>query len=141
MIFGNDRNQLRRFYLDAWRKQQAREELTPLEKIVADIVTLHPEYHALLQDEDKALASDFGVEGGQTNPFLHMGMHIAIHEQLGMGRPEGIREAYQTLVAKLGDHHSAEHQMMECLGQVMWEAQRNGTPPDELVYLACVRKL
>lgn len=141
MLFGNDRTALRRFYVEAWRKLCADEPLEPLERQVAEVVRQHPEYHALLEDGDALLDRDFTPEQGQTNPFLHMGMHIAIHEQLATGRPAGVIECYHTLVQKYGDTHAAEHRMMECLGEQLWQAQRDGTAPQEQSYLACLRRL
>lgn len=140
-MFGNNRDDMRRFFLDAWRKAQAGEMLQPLEKLIADVVAAHPEYHALLADADSAIASDFSPEGGQTNPFLHMGMHITLAEQLATDRPAGIRDLYQRMTHAAGDAHEAEHRMMECLGQVLWEAQRAGRHPDERDYLACLQRL
>lgn len=138
MLFGNDRTALRRFYLEAWRKLRATEALEPLERQVAEVVSEHPEYHALLESED-TLAQDYTPEMGQSNPFLHMGMHLAIREQLGGDRPAGIVAAYRALLLRLGDPHTVEHHMMECLGQALWEAQRAGRAPDEAAYLNCLK--
>lgn len=140
MFFGQNREQLRRFYLEAWRKHLSRLPVEPLEAQVIDIILWHPEYHALLEDEERALTLDYSPEMGQTNPFLHMGMHIAIREQLSTQRPAGITAAYKVLLRKLGDSHEAEHRMMECLGEVMWLAQRNQALPDEKAYLECLQK-
>jgi hypothetical protein len=141
MLFGQDRNQLRQMYIDSWHRRQTNQPLEPLQTLIADVVAQHPEYQSMLEDQDRALSHDYIPEQGETNPFLHMGMHIAIHEQLQTGRPAGIVESYQRLVAKLGDTHEAEHQMMECLGQVMWEAQRSGKMPDDQEYLHCLKRL
>jgi len=132
---------MRRVFMDAWRKYQAREPLQPLERIVADVVRLHPEYHPLLEQDKDALEREFLPEGGAVNPFLHMGMHISLQEQLGADRPCGIRELYQRICTRLGDPHQAEHQMMECLGASLWEAQASNRMPDEQVYLDCLRRL
>lgn len=141
MFFGQNREQLRRFYLQAWHKHNERLPVEPLEGMIIDIITLHPEYHPLLADEEQALGHDYNPEQGQTNPFLHMGMHIAIREQLSTHRPVGINAAYEALLKRLGDVHEAEHRMMECLGEAMWLAQRNNTLPDEAAYLACLQAL
>jgi hypothetical protein len=140
-MFGNDRDGMRRFFLDAWRKAQAGEPMQPLEQLIADVVAAHPEYHALLADDERAITRDFTPESGQSNPFLHMGMHITIAEQLASERPPGIRDLYQQMTRMTGDAHEAEHQMMECLGQTLWEAQRAGRQPDEQDYLACLQRL
>jgi hypothetical protein len=141
MIFGQDRNQLRQMYIDVWRKQQAGELMQPLEAIIAEVVAMHPEYHALLGTDKEALDKDFLPELGQSNPFMHMGMHIAIREQLGTDRPAGIATAHKQLLLRLQDPHETEHQIMECLGRALWESQQNNAPPDEAAYLRCVQKL
>ncbi len=138
-MFTQDRDQLRRYYLHSWQKMQNNEPLEPLEKMVAEVVAQHPEYHTLLADEDKALGGEFLPETGDTNPFLHMGMHLAIQEQLGTDRPAGIREVYQQLLTRLGEPHAVDHQMMECLGEALWQAQRQQQAPDEQAYLRCLR--
>lgn len=140
-MFTNDRNQLRKMFFASWQKYQSGELLEPLEQMIAQIVQQHPEYHALLSDEDTHLDKDYTPEMGETNPFLHMSMHIAIVEQLSIDRPAGIKELYQQLVARYKDSHTVEHQIMECLGQMMWEAQRNQAMPDDQQYMECLRKL
>jgi hypothetical protein len=140
-MFGQDRDSLRQFYLTCWEKMNRSETLTPLEQIIAEVIQWHPEYHQWLSDPQSVLDRDFNVEQGESNPFLHMGMHIAIREQLGAQRPDGIVALYQQLCVKAVDHHDAEHQMMECMGMIMWEAQRSGVAPDEQNYLQCLKKL
>jgi len=140
-MFGNDRNELRRMFFSVWHKAQNSEPLEPLENLITEIIKLHPEYHDLLVDEQANLDKDYTPEMGQTNPFLHMAMHISIQEQLQTDRPAGIRAQYQQLMTKMSDAHEVEHQMMECLGQMIWQAQRDNTLPDESHYLACVQEL
>jgi len=111
-----------------------------MEAIIADIIQLHPEYHPLLQASESAIEKDYSPEEGQTNPFLHMGMHISLREQSGSDRPAGIQGIYQKLVQQRGVH-DAEHAMIECLGEVLWTAQRMNSRPDEDAYLTCLRKL
>jgi len=139
-MFGQDRNQLRQMYFDAWRKQQGGELMQPLEAMIAEVIVLHPEYHALLEQGEDALDKDFLPEMGETNPFMHMGMHIAIREQLATDRPDGIALAHKKLLLRLQDVHEVEHQIMECLGESLWEAQRNNHAPDESQYLQCVQQ-
>lgn len=141
MLFGQNRDQLRRFYIETWRKFLQKEPLQPLEAMIADIITLHPEYHALLEDEEKAIGKEFSAENGQANPFMHMGMHLGLQEQVSTDRPAGIKAIHSVLTLKTGDRHEAEHMMMECLGQAMWQAQQSGMPPDETNYLECLRRL
>lgn len=140
-MFGQDRDSLRRFFLDAWRKRQADDPLEPLERLIAEVVAQHPEYQALLTDPERALSAEFTPEAGQSNPFLHMGMHITLAEQLASDRPSGIRVIYRRLAPEGADRHQVEHRMMECLGLVLWEAQRDGRAPDEKAYLDCLRRL
>ena len=139
-MFGQNREQLRGFYHEVWRKHTAGEPLAGVELIVAQVVGQHPEYHDLIS-RPEAADRDYGVDAGHTNPYLHMGMHIALAEQLQTDRPPGIRALYRELAMRFGGAHEAEHQMMECLGLALWEAQRNNTPPDEPAYLDCIRKL
>lgn len=140
-MFGNDRTKMRQFFTDTWRKTKKNLPLDPLEQIIATIITQHPEYHVMLEGSDDLLDRDFMPEGGKENPFLHMGMHISIQEQLGTERPVGINALYSQLVIKVGDAHQADHQLMECLGRMLWEAQRAGRMPDEQAYLKCVKGL
>jgi hypothetical protein len=137
----NDRDTLRRIYVEAWRKHRESLPLEGVERVLVEVVLEHPEYHDLLADEDRALGTDFPPDAGQTNPFLHMGMHIAIREQLATDHPPGLRAAYHALAARLPDPHAVEHHIMECLGRVLWEAQRASRPPDEVAYLDCVTGL
>ena len=139
-MFGQDRSQLRHLFFVAWQKYLAQQPLDPLEQLIASIVQQHPEYHVLLQDEARNLDKDYTPEMGQTNPFLHMAMHIAIQEQLATQRPNGITECYQQLRQQHQDNHEVEHQMMECLAEMMWQSQRQGTLPDETAYLQCLRQ-
>ena len=139
-MFGQNREELRRFYQQVWEKRQAGAPIEGLELLVAQVIEQHPEYQDMLGDPE-ALERDFNVEDGQTNPFLHMGMHITLAEQLGSDRPAGIRTLHRKITLKTGDPHEAEHRMMECLGLILWEAQRAGKPPDEQAFLDCMHKL
>jgi hypothetical protein len=139
MIFGQDRGELRQMYRDAWRKRRARTVLSPLESQMADVIQEHPEYHELM--EHSSTDSEFTPERGQSNPYLHMGLHLAIREQLATNRPAGIRPIFEQLAADCGDAHSAEHAMLECLAETLWEAQRKNAMPDEGAYLERLRHL
>ena len=134
------RDEIRQVYLKVWQKMQNQSVLEPMEAIIADVVKLHPEYHPLLEKGESVVEKDFSPEDGQTNPFLHMGMHITLREQAGSDRPAGIQAIYQKLVQQKGIHET-EHTMMECLGQVLWNAQRLNQMPDETAYLACLSQL
>ncbi len=115
--------------------------MEPMEKVMADIIQQHPEYHPILEQEDQALDRDYLPENGESNPFLHMSMHLGLQDQVRMDRPPGITAAYREMIMVAGDAHHAEHMMMECLAQMLWEAQRNNKMPDEQVYLKCVNNL
>jgi hypothetical protein len=138
---GQNRDQLRRMYLESWRKFNQRVPLEPVEAQVAAVIAEHPEYIAWLESGDEALAAEFTPEGGQQNPFLHMGLHLAIREQVATNRPPGITNIHDTLSKRLGGTHAAEHVMLEPLAETIWEAQRSGRAPDEQVYLERLRKL
>jgi hypothetical protein len=128
-------------YVEAWRKRRAGLPVEPLEAQVADVIALHPEYHAALERGDEVLARDYTPEVGQSKPFLHMGLHLAVRDQIATDRPAGIRQAFQSVAARLGSEHEAEHRIIECLAEAMWEAQRSGRPPDEAAYLQRVLRL
>ena len=138
---GQNREQLRRMYLEAWRKFSQRQPLEPLEAQVAAVIAEHPEYVHWLESGEQALAAEFAPEGGRQNPFLHMGLHLAIREQVATNRPAGIAAVHQALAKRLGDAHEAEHAMLEPLAETLWEAQRAGRPPDERAYLEKLREL
>ena len=118
---------------DAWRKYSAREVLTPLEGQIAEVVSEHPEYHSIIENGD--VDASFPPEVGQTNPFLHMGLHLSLREQVSTDRPPGVARIHQTLAHKLSDRHAAEHQMLEALAETLWEAQSENRAPDEQKYL------
>jgi hypothetical protein len=132
---------MRRMYLEAWRKFSARAPLEPLEAQLAAVIAEHPEYVAWLEAGEQALGAEFTPEGGRENPFLHMGLHLAIREQVSTNRPPGIADIYQKLSARLGGTHAAEHAMLEPLAETLWDAQRQGRVPDEQSYLERLRKL
>ena len=139
-MFAPSQNDVRRFFCDAWRKHRDALPLTPIEAQAADWINEHSEYHADLADVDHALASVFDMEAGRTNPFLHLSMHLSITEQIGINQPSGIRQAFELLRHRLGSAHEAQHEVMECLGEMIWASQRSGLPPDGQAYLDCVRR-
>lgn len=138
-MFTPSSDDVRRFFCETFRKQRAGEILSPMDAIAADWIAGHPEYAGVLGDVDAALARDYSVEGGATNPFLHLSMHLSISEQVSIDQPRGIRDACNALEARVGQHE-AHHQIMECLGEMIWNAQRAGLPPDADAYIECVRK-
>jgi hypothetical protein len=139
-MFVETRDESRQFFFHVWQKMTQHHQLEPLESIVAQIIREHPEYHPVLAQPEQALDRDFLPEDGATNPFLHMGLHVALQEQLRSDRPQGLLELYRRLLAAMSDVHRAEHVIMECLAQSLWQAGRSGALPDEREYLDCVRK-
>jgi hypothetical protein len=133
------REQLRQSYLDAWRKQRSGSILSPLEAMIAEVIGVHPEYQPLLEDSVKALAEDAAAEPA-ANPFLHLGLHMAVREQVSIDRPPGVRALHQRLEAQSGDVHRADHLLMDALAETLWEAQRAGRAPDEARYLQLARR-
>ena len=131
---------VRRFFCETWRKHRERMPLEPLEAMALDWILAHPQYHQSLADVDAALAAEYSPQSGKTNPFLHLSLHLAISEQLSIDQPPGIRACVQALEMKLGSAHEAAHQAQDCLAQTLWQAQRDGRPPDQQAYLDCLRK-
>jgi hypothetical protein len=140
MLFGNNRDQLRRTFFSAWHKHRQGLPLEGIENLIVSIAINHPEYQPILEQPERYRDRDYLPEFGETNPFLHMGMHIAVLEQLSIDQPRGIRAQYELLVKQAGDEHTAQHRVMECLGEAMWNAQRHGGPPSEADYLACLKQ-
>jgi hypothetical protein len=138
---GQNRDQLRQMYFDAWQKFSAGVPLEPLEGQLAAVIAEHPEYVQWLESGEAALATEFTPESGRQNPFLHMGLHLAIREQVATNRPDGIAGVHRELAKRLGDAHAAEHAMLEPLAQTLWEAQRNGRAPNEQTYLERLKAL
>jgi hypothetical protein len=129
------RDQLRRVYVEAWRKRRAGQPMEILETQIADVIALHPEYHAALERADPVVDRDYTPDSGESNPFLHMGLHLAVRDQVGTDRPPGIRSIFDSLAAQRDSPHDAEHELIECLAEALWNAQRSGRPPDEQEYL------
>jgi hypothetical protein len=141
MLFGQDRDQLRGFYCQTWQDHRQGKPLQPLQAQIVAVIAQHPEYQPLLEQPERALSGEYLPESGQTNPFLHMGMHLAIQEQVSTDRPAGIRDLYLQLLARSADAHQLQHRVMECLGEMIWQAQHDGRAPDEARYLNCIRAL
>jgi hypothetical protein len=138
-MFNPTREQVRRFFCDAWKKHIERMPLVGAEVTAADLAVRHPEYHALLGDAEGALDKEWTPEGGEMNPFLHLSLHLAIHEQVSINQPPGIRAAFESLLSRM-DPHAAEHVLLECLGETIWRGQREGREMDALAYVDAVRR-
>jgi len=139
-MFNPSRDEARNFLFETWRKRRTGELLTPLEDLTAQLIEKHPEFHDFLADPERYQDKDYLPEQGATNPFLHLMMHLTIEEQLSIGQPHGIRAHFERLAAHYHSEHDAQHRMMECLGEMIWQAQRHGTPPDAAVYLNCLEQ-
>jgi len=139
-MFNPSRDEVRRFFIDAWSRHRAQMPLVGLQTTAVDVMLLHPEYHALLEQAQDAAGRDYRVEDGETNPFLHLSLHLAIEEQLGIDQPTGIRGEFERLCARAADRHAGLHGILECLGETVWAAQRNNAPPDTAAYLDCIRR-
>ncbi|OHC90339.1 MAG: hypothetical protein A3J87_03260 [Sideroxydans sp. RIFOXYB12_FULL_59_6] len=139
-MFTPTRDEARLFLFESWRKRRAGELLSPLEDLTAQLIAKHPEYHALFDDPERNQDKDFAPDGDVVNPFLHLMMHLTIEEQIGIGQPHGIREQFARLTNKYQSEHEAQHAMMDCLGEMIWQAQRHKSAPDAAVYLSCLER-
>lgn len=138
-MFNPSREQVRRFFCEAWRKHRERQILEGAEVTAADLIEQHPEYHALLENPEAAVEQEFTPDNGQMNPFLHLSLHLAIADQISIDQPSGIRAIYDSLRLRL-DVHETEHIILECLGETLWRSQRDGKPMDALYYLESLRR-
>ena len=139
-MFNPSRDQARQFFIDTWAKVQRHDPLSALEEKTAAIIALHPEYQRVLQNPESFVTTDWRPEAGDINPFLHLGFHLAIQEQLDIDQPPGIRAIHAQLAAKLDDEHAAKHEILECLGETLWQSQRTGQALDGALYLQLLRQ-
>ncbi|MEP6657824.1 MAG: DUF1841 family protein [Betaproteobacteria bacterium] len=139
-MFTPSRDEARRFLIEAWQKYNAGSPLTALERMAAGIVALHPEYQPVLDSPKRHVERDFHPESGEVNPYLHLSLHLAVAEQIAIDQPPGLRAQYERLKLARDDEHQALHAVLECLGEVVWHAQRRGGTPDAALYLACLAR-
>lgn len=139
-MFQPTRDEVRRFFFDAWRRHRAGEPLQPLERVAVAIVLEHPEYQPVLDDPQRYGRMDWFPEAGEANPFLHLSMHLALEEQLSIDQPPGVRRRFEALAAARGSRHDALHDALECLGEMLWRSGRDGAPPDADFYLECLER-
>ena len=139
-MFDPSREQVRNFFFDAWRKYRDGRPLEGLETVAVEAMLLHPEYHHVLDEPDRFLEREYTPDDGEANPFLHMSLHVAVEEQLAIDQPPGIRAEFERLLADRGDRHDALHVVLECLGEVVWRAQRERGVPDGEAYMECLRR-
>jgi hypothetical protein len=140
-LYGQDRADIRNVFFDAWAKYNAGEVLLGAESTVVHVALQHPEYHDVLANREKYSDRDYHIDAGETNPFLHMGMHVTIIEQISLDKPAGVRARFSQLLQKLRDEHEVQHKMMECLGQWLWQAQQSNSPPSEQDYLDYLQRV
>jgi len=139
-MFNPSREQVRRFFFDTWGKYRAATPLQGLETVALEVILLHPEYHAVLEAPERSADRDYTPEMGQSNPFLHMSLHLALEEQLSIDQPAGVRGAFDEVLRKSATRHDALHTALECLGEMVWKSQRDGAPPDAQGYLECLKR-
>lgn len=139
-MFNPSRDQVRQFFFETWRKTRAGEALTDLERMAASHIARHPEYHDMLEQPSRYQDREWLPEMGETNPFLHLSMHLSIGEQLSIDQPAGVKARFEALATRLRDAHAAEHAVMDCLAEMIWRAQRDNLPPDGAAYLLCLEK-
>ncbi|HZV97847.1 MAG TPA: DUF1841 family protein [Methylophilaceae bacterium] len=139
-LFNPSRDQVRQFFFDAWTKFKLQQQLTQLEAIVIEVAQMHPEYQHVLDAPEKYKEQAYFPEMGETNPFLHMSLHMSILEQIAIDQPSGIAGAYQALQLRYQDQHRAQHDLMDCLAETIWQAQRENKSPEPELYLGCIRQ-
>ena len=139
-MFNPSREQVRQFFFDAWRKYREHDLLAGMDQLAVGVIVLHPEYHTVLEQPERYQEREYRPEAGATNPFLHMSMHLAIEEQLSIDQPPGIALEFARIAARCGDRHAACHEVMECLAETVWRAQRDGAAPDAPAYLECLKR-
>ena len=139
-MYSPSQDDVRRFFCQVYAKQQAQTLFDPLESLAGEWVALHPEYSEVLANEAAAISKQFSGDDGQGNPFLHLSMHLSISEQCSIDQPRGIRQAVELLASKRNSLHDAHHEVMECLGTMLWESQHSGQPPDGQAYIDAVQR-
>lgn len=139
-LYNPSRDQARQFLFDAWTKFKQQSSLTDLEKIAVEVIQMHPEYHVIFDAPERYMQQQYFPEMGETNPFLHISLHLSVIEQISINQPIGISDIYATLLVKYGDKHPAQHELLECLAETIWHAQRNNVPLDSAHYLALLNQ-
>lgn len=138
-LFNPSRHEVRQFFFGTWAKFKQQQALSDLEAIAIEVMQMHPEYHSVLDAPERYLDQSYFPEMGETNPFLHMSLHLSVLEQVSINQPPGIAGIYEALLQKRGSALDAQHDLMDCLAETIWQAQRNGQQPDTEAYLNCMR--
>jgi hypothetical protein len=139
-MFNPSQEDVRRFFCSVYAKARGAQPMDAMETLAGQWIAEHPEYHADFQDLEAAIGRVYPEGSGQTNPFLHLSMHLSISEQCSIDQPRGIRQAVELLTHKRQSLHAAHHEAMDCLGTMLWESQRAGRPPDGQAYIDCVQR-
>ena len=139
-MFNPSRAQARALFFETWRKYRGNEPLAGAEAEALEAILLHPEYHRVLDAAERYREQEYFPELGETNPFLHLSLHLALQEQLAIDQPAGVRERFARLLAQAADRHAALHAAIECLAEMVWRSQKDGAPPDAAEYLRCLEK-
>ena len=139
-MFSPSQADVRRFFCSVYAKAQAGQALEAIEIIASQWIDEHPEYHAELADADAAVARVYAENAARTNPFLHLSMHLSVSEQSSIDQPRGIRQAVELLARRRNSLHDAHHEVMDALGQMLWESQRSGRAPDGAAYVDAVQR-
>ena len=139
-MFNPSREQVRRFFFDAWKKYREKTPLAGLEPVAVDVILAHPEYGDALEQPEREAERDYSPEAGESNPFLHLSLHLAVEEQLSIDQPPGIQAEFERIARTRRDRHEALHAVLECLGETLWRAQRDAAAPDAAAYLECLKK-
>ena len=136
-MFSLDRNKQRKFLVRSWQKYTSNKPLEPLEEQLASIIEIHPEYHEIFDNIDY----EYFPEKGETNPFLHINLHLALRDQLSIDQPKGVKAVHQKLINYYKDPHVVEHLMMECIAEMIYLSQKNNKNMNQESYLNCIRSL
>jgi hypothetical protein len=136
-MFSPSRDDVREMFFRAWRRYREGVPLAGMDALAVDVILQHPEYHATLDQPERYRDKDYVDE---SNPFLHMSLHMALEEQLSIDQPPGIRRAWEALLARAGERHRALHEALECLAETVWRSQRDAAPPDAAAYLSCLER-
>jgi hypothetical protein len=139
-MFNPTREQVRSFFFDAWKKYRDKTPLVGLESTAVEVILAHPEYREALEQPERHADREYTPEDGQSNPFLHMSLHLAVEEQLSIDQPPGIKAEFERIARAKQDRHEALHAVLECLGETLWRAQRGAAPPDAEAYLDCLKR-
>jgi hypothetical protein len=139
-LYNPSRDEVREFFFESWRKFSSQLPLSHIEKIAVSVMHMHPEYHAILNAPEQYKHQAYFPEMGETNPFLHMSLHLSILEQISINQPIGIANIYAKLKLKYQEEHLAQHDLLECLAETIWLAQRNQTSLDADHYITLLQQ-